>query len=99
MADIKKIVASELRQLNRNIDRVRKTMPPILMDEGWTNTCFDGSFGPLWQYKVYKFPAEVVIERIFAEENARSREIAKQQMEDYWGSKHECGVEPCYWHD
>lgn len=89
----------EVIKIFDEIDSIRKTNPPILEKEGWTDTYWDGSFGPMHHYQIWRRPAAELVLSVIARENQKSGEIQRAADKRIFGTKHTCGKEKCYWHD
>lgn len=56
------------RKLAQTIEWIRGLNPPKLIESGWTDTSFDGSIGPMHEYKIYYDPAEKQIRDLLKRE-------------------------------
>lgn len=89
----------DMRALDHEVEAIRGKYLPTLVDSGWTDTYFDGSFGPMWFYEIWDRPADEREHRLYDKFNEDSQKIARREMKKVWGTKHTCGRRKCYWHD
>lgn len=72
--------------------------PPRLLESGWTDTYWDGSFGPMHRYEIWTTP-DPDPQGLTEEFEAETEKIFRRENKKVWGSKHTCGKRKCYWHD
>lgn len=56
------------RVLANEIEQIRKDNPKIVIESGYTDAYWDGSFGPNHYYEIVVYPAEAKIDALLRKE-------------------------------
>lgn len=100
MDSVKKKVAAECEDFQKRLTIERAKYPPRRIAQGWTDTYWDGSFGPLHPYEIWTAPDPdpLGVLKDFDKESIRIQR--REDKKAYGDHKHVCcTTRKCYWHE